>query len=307
MPDASILIPCFRAEHTLARAIASLQAQTLKNWEAIIISDDGVDYEAVLKSQSIEDKRLRFTGSQAYQSGPGAARNAGLRLAGARYIATLDADDEFLPTRLALLLPMATRYGAASTAIAYGKRSAAGGWEPQPTLNALPKAGPLCPRSFIDAHLRAASTICFDRTRIPEQWPEEIHAFEDIILALRFYNYVPNIFYTPKPLYLYHRQENSLVHASDAPMRMRAIKEELRAKHKKQALRIENPEASCALHDYLQVALETESMLLAPGRAKDDYMQLFRKFWRGRKAPRRMLPLPTTCPTSCLSNAKETS
>ena len=37
----SVLIPAYRAEATLARAVRSLLAQTHEDWQAVIASDDG--------------------------------------------------------------------------------------------------------------------------------------------------------------------------------------------------------------------------------------------------------------------------
>jgi succinoglycan biosynthesis protein ExoO len=47
-PLVSAIIPAFRAEATLPGAARSLLAQTYSRWEAILASDDGVDYLALL-------------------------------------------------------------------------------------------------------------------------------------------------------------------------------------------------------------------------------------------------------------------
>lgn len=110
----SVIIPAYRAETTIARAIRSLLAQTLPDWQAVIVTDDGRDYRAILSSQSLSDPRLIFASTGGIGTGCHNARNCGFPLATGHYVTQLDADDEFTPTRLAELLPLAERYGAAA-------------------------------------------------------------------------------------------------------------------------------------------------------------------------------------------------
>ena len=114
----SVIIPAFRAQGTIARAVASLLAQSFRDWEAVVVSDDGVDYRALLEAAGIVDSRLTFTGTGRVGSGAPAARNAGLRCAGMPLIAPLDADDRFEPDRLARLVPLAVAQGAAADNVA---------------------------------------------------------------------------------------------------------------------------------------------------------------------------------------------
>ena len=58
-PLVSVIIPAYRAEATLPAAVRSLLAQTCPSWQAIIASDDGVDYLAVLARAGIHDERLQ--------------------------------------------------------------------------------------------------------------------------------------------------------------------------------------------------------------------------------------------------------
>ena len=73
----SVLIPAFEAQGHIAGCIESLLDQNHNDWEAIIISDDKVSYEDMLKGAGIEDERLRFASTGFIGSGPGCARNIG--------------------------------------------------------------------------------------------------------------------------------------------------------------------------------------------------------------------------------------
>lgn len=108
----SVVIPAFAAQATLPRAVKSALAQSWRDLEVVVVSDDGTDYRQVLRD--IEDARLRFVSTSRIGSGCHNARNVGLAAARGDFIAALDADDVFLPERLRTLLPLAQQHGAAT-------------------------------------------------------------------------------------------------------------------------------------------------------------------------------------------------
>ena len=100
MPQFSIIIPCFNAEETISQTIASLQSQTLTDWEAICVDDGSTDHTgAMIKLEAQFDPRIRLVANTG--KGPSAARNLGaLKEATGDFIAFCDADDLWLPTKL---------------------------------------------------------------------------------------------------------------------------------------------------------------------------------------------------------------
>jgi len=106
MPLVSIVIPTRGRPTLLARAVRSVLDQSITDIEVIVIVD-GTDAETEVRLGAIEDRRLRFHVNPA-SIGSGAARNVGARLAGGTWIAFLDDDDEWMPTKLErqLALPM---------------------------------------------------------------------------------------------------------------------------------------------------------------------------------------------------------
>ena len=46
----SVVIPAYRAQATIARAVESVLAQSVSDWEGVVVSDDGTDYEATLRA-----------------------------------------------------------------------------------------------------------------------------------------------------------------------------------------------------------------------------------------------------------------
>ena len=85
----------------LPKAIASLQAQTLANWECIIVDDGSTDNSAeVVKSVALRDSRFRLI--QKLNGGSASARDEGLKEAKGEFIQFLDADDRIAPQKLEL-------------------------------------------------------------------------------------------------------------------------------------------------------------------------------------------------------------
>lgn len=109
----SVIIPCYRAEAYIGRAVRSLMQQTYTAWEALIVSDDQTDYQALLTRHGLTDPRLRFLTTGQIKSGLPYGRNLGLAAARGGMIGWLDADDFFLPIRLERLVPLVKQYGAA--------------------------------------------------------------------------------------------------------------------------------------------------------------------------------------------------
>jgi succinoglycan biosynthesis protein ExoO len=110
----SVIIPAFRAQATLARAVKSALTQSWSDLEVIVVSDDDLDYRKLLLTENIADERLRFLSTGHVASGCHHARNIGLDSARGDFIAALDADDVFLPARLSTLLAIARDDGAAT-------------------------------------------------------------------------------------------------------------------------------------------------------------------------------------------------
>jgi glycosyltransferase involved in cell wall biosynthesis len=101
MPCVSVIIPCFRQAQFLPSAIASLQSQTLVDWEAIIIDDGSPDNTRQVATEwASRDARVRY--HHQANGGLSNARNAGLALATGEFIQFLDADDVLLPDKLYL-------------------------------------------------------------------------------------------------------------------------------------------------------------------------------------------------------------
>jgi GT2 family glycosyltransferase len=101
-PQVAVVIPMFNEERFIAAAIDSLKRQSFEDFEAIIVDDGSTDGSmSAAMAAAKDDARFRFA-RHAANAGLSAARNTGLRLARAPYIAFLDSDDFFFPDALAV-------------------------------------------------------------------------------------------------------------------------------------------------------------------------------------------------------------
>lgn len=98
MPKVSVIIPAYNAMTYLPATLENVLGQTFTDFEVLVIDDGSSDCTAAWVGQ-IQDRRVRLI-SQANQ-GMCAARNQGIALAQGEYIAFLDADDLWHPTKLA--------------------------------------------------------------------------------------------------------------------------------------------------------------------------------------------------------------
>jgi peptidoglycan/xylan/chitin deacetylase (PgdA/CDA1 family)/SAM-dependent methyltransferase len=92
-PTVSVIIPAFNAADTLPTALGSIQGQSFRRWEAVVVDDGSKDRTGELVASLAGcDKRIRYHNISCNR-GPSAARNVGLAHAHGEYVLFLDADD----------------------------------------------------------------------------------------------------------------------------------------------------------------------------------------------------------------------
>ena len=97
----SVIIPVFNGQDTLAAALDSALAQVFDGHLELVVVDDGsTDSTSIV----VERYRDRVNVVDGQGRGTAAARNAGVRASSGEYVAFLDADDIWLPHKLAATL-----------------------------------------------------------------------------------------------------------------------------------------------------------------------------------------------------------
>ena len=91
----SIVIPLYNKEHTIARTLTSVVAQTYTEFEVVIVNDGSTDNGVEVVNDFTSDSRVRIINQN--NQGVSSARNKGVASAKYNYIAFLDGDDEWLP------------------------------------------------------------------------------------------------------------------------------------------------------------------------------------------------------------------
>jgi glycosyltransferase involved in cell wall biosynthesis len=97
-PTVSVVIPVFNRPVAIRRAIDSVLQQTWQDFEILIVDDASTDQTASVVAE-IADPRIRLI-RHAHRRGGSAARNSGIQEARAPYVAFLDSDDEWMPSKL---------------------------------------------------------------------------------------------------------------------------------------------------------------------------------------------------------------
>ena len=109
-PNISVVIPAYNADKFIVRALASIENQTLKPDEVIVIDDGSTDHTALQVGEFARHSKLTLMLERQPNRGSSAARNNGIRKAAGELITFLDADDLIYPTFLEHTVSGLTRF-----------------------------------------------------------------------------------------------------------------------------------------------------------------------------------------------------
>ena len=104
MPNVSVIIPTFNRAHLIEESVSSVLAQTLKPTEVIVVDDGSNDKTwDILKNLGFslsgsKENTLQYLYKE--NGGVSSARNIGIELSSSEYVALLDSDDQWKPTKL---------------------------------------------------------------------------------------------------------------------------------------------------------------------------------------------------------------
>ncbi|MUG96107.1 glycosyltransferase [Scytonema sp. UIC 10036] len=100
IPKVSVVVPAYNVSHYIEDALRSLQRQSFKEFEVLIVDDGSTDNTAeIVKPYVKSDSRFQLWQKQ--NGGLSSARNHGIRHARGEYIALLDGDDIYHSDKLA--------------------------------------------------------------------------------------------------------------------------------------------------------------------------------------------------------------
>lgn len=107
----SIIVPNYNREDFVETTVRSVIKQTYSQWELLFIDDCSTDksVELVQKLQN-EDSRIRVISTEKNYGGPAGPRNIGIDNAKGEYIAFLDSDDVWHPSKLSVQLELMKKH-----------------------------------------------------------------------------------------------------------------------------------------------------------------------------------------------------
>lgn len=101
----SVVIPCFNSATTIERALRSVEHQTTKPNEVLVVDDASSDNTVSIIEQYTHTSSLNIRIiNQRVNGGPSVARNTAWNVATSEFIAFLDADDQWHPQKLEMQL-----------------------------------------------------------------------------------------------------------------------------------------------------------------------------------------------------------
>ncbi len=230
----SVIVPIYNVENYLAECLDSLERQTLKNIEVILVNDGSTDGSAEIAGKYVSRNR-NFTLINRENGGLSAARNTGMKMASGKYLYFLDSDDYLLDDALETLYAKAE-----SEQLDVLKFSAYCFTEPSRELTwthergyrysgAYPEVydGQQALRMFIDNNDNYPSCCLFlARREIIEKsglsFCEGI-IHEDALFHYELLSLCTRIAILNKPLYCRRYREGSITTASDLVQRMQSF------------------------------------------------------------------------------------
>ncbi|MBI3693959.1 MAG: glycosyltransferase [Acidobacteria bacterium] len=115
-PMFSVVIPAYNAERFILDALDSVESQTLRADEIIVVDDGSRDATVALVEDWRRQPASRLRLHRQDNQGAGAARNAGVGLASGEFVAFLDADDTWMSNKLEVVAGYLERHPEADVA-----------------------------------------------------------------------------------------------------------------------------------------------------------------------------------------------
>ncbi|HET7789082.1 MAG TPA: glycosyltransferase family 2 protein [Myxococcales bacterium] len=179
-PLVSVITPAYKAVGYLPATLASVQAQTMPDWEMIVVDDCSPDGTGGLLARvAREDGRIRAE-CATVNRGPGPTRNRALALARGRYLAFLDADDLWDPVKLERQIAFMEKERIAFSFSAYRVISARG--EPLGVVDDIPAL--LGYADLLKNTIVGCLTVVLDREQVGEIAFPPLRSSQDLALWL---------------------------------------------------------------------------------------------------------------------------
>jgi glycosyltransferase involved in cell wall biosynthesis len=209
-PSVSVVIPAYNAARYIGQALDSLHAQSLTDYEVIVVNDGSTDrdeLEQVLRSHPLSIIYLTQP-----NRGVSAARNAAINVARGKFYAQLDADDQWTPDYLAVQLGILSANPEAALVYPNAMIISDSTDEELEYMSINPSEGEVTFQSLVRRTCTVMTCVTARMSVIRDvgMFDEGLRTCEDFDLWLRLTKNDARIIYHRRPLALYRRRQGSL-------------------------------------------------------------------------------------------------
>lgn len=221
MPDISIIIPVYNAEHYIERCISSILVQSFKDFEILLINDGSTDKSPeicdILKKH---DPRIHVYHKK--NTGASDTRNYGIHLSTGKYLSFIDADDYIAKDMLQTLYEEAEKTNSDMVMCNYYIDSdkklypAAMKYDDMYATQSEVRNGLL--KRYYENNQTGLYSLCnklFRRLLIEEnkiKMDTKLVRGEDAWFVFDYLKVCSKVTYIPIPLYYYYQNKNSIMH-----------------------------------------------------------------------------------------------
>jgi teichuronic acid biosynthesis glycosyltransferase TuaG len=196
-PLVSVIMPAYNAEQYIAQSIDSVISQSYTNWELLITDDRSTDStQAIVKAYADSDTRIKLF-INAENGGAGISRNNSIKKAKGRYIAFLDADDQWLPEKLTTQISFMLKNDYAFTFTAYQKIEG----DEKKGIVMPPES--TCYKKLLSSNVIGCLTAVYDVEKLGKKYMPLIRKRQDMGLWLDILKTLPTAQSIPNVLALY--------------------------------------------------------------------------------------------------------
>ena len=196
-PLVSVIMPAYNAEKYISESIESVLTQSYQNWELLITDDRSNDNtQQIVEEYCVRDKRIKLFINKE-NGGAGVARNNSIEKAEGRFIAFLDADDQWLPEKLTKQIAFMLENNYKFTFTAYQKLESGqlkGSVTPPESINY---------RKLLSSNVIGCLTAIYDTQALGKLYMPLIRKRQDMGLWLDILKQVPKAYSLPDILALY--------------------------------------------------------------------------------------------------------
>lgn len=205
-PLVSVVTPLYNAAPFVSDTIYSVMAQSLPDWEMLIVDDCSSDGSVdIVSGLAEQDRRIRLIRLPT-NSGPAVARNTAIEAAGGRYIAFSDSDDQWLPEKLEAQVEFMRSNGYAFTHTYYEKMTESG----KRTGQVVKPPARLSYNDMLKSNQVGCLSTMYDAQALGKVYMPIIRKRQDYGLWLSLLKRVPFVHCLPECLALYRVRSGSV-------------------------------------------------------------------------------------------------